>query len=91
MIVLSEIIGALFAPQLDPAVKSYAAGMGRFVCMLHCSGLFFWFILWDSKGHPEIQTGPATFGFILVGFFLGTTAYSLAKRVVGAWLGPCLN
>ena len=91
MIVLSEIIGALFAPQLDPAVKSYAAGMGRFVCMLHCSGLFFWFILWDSKSHPEIQTGPATFGFILVGFFLGTTAYSLAKRVVGAWLGPCLN
>ncbi|OLP82353.1 hypothetical protein AK812_SmicGene36997 [Symbiodinium microadriaticum] len=87
VIVLSEIIGALFAPQLDPAVKSYAAGMGRFVCMLHCSGLFFWFILWDSKGHPEIQTGPATFGFILVGFFLGTTAYSLAKRVVGAWLG----
>lgn len=58
VIVLSEIIGALFAPQLDPAVKSYAAGMG-----------------------------PATFGFILVGFFLGTTAYSLAKRVVGAWLG----
>ena len=39
------------------------------------------------SGHPEIHRGPATFGFILVGFFLGTTASSLATRVVGAWLG----
>lgn len=45
------------------------------------------------KVHPPrdaeyaMATGPASCGFILMGFFLNTAGYALIKRHTGAWLG----